>query len=240
MTVNLITISELANIFEINQHTIRHYEEKGLLAPAEVSENGYRKYGLTEAYKLSFVLFLRELGLSLSEINELLESGSKIDYTKVLMERKLKIQEEKHRLDRLSQMVDEQIHLTTKIKEKTYDVKSPIRLKCLVRKQILENLTILDLLESGLKKEIFLGRVYYIIYENFYDVCIEDKDGKDFEIDSGRYGMTVIEVRNEVELNYELEKILLLQELPLIAIEDNERFLSSGERLTIKVLGAQR
>lgn len=156
------------------------------------------------------------------------------------MERKLKIQEEKHRLDMLSQMVDEQIHLTTKIKEKTYDVKSPIRLKCLVRKQITENLTILDLLESGLKKEIFLGRVYYIIYENFYDVCIEDKDGKDFEIDSGRYGMTVIEVKNEVELNYELEKILLLQELPLIAIEDNERFLSSGERLTLKVLGAQR
>ena len=68
MTVNLITISELANIFEINQHTIRHYEEKGLLAPAKVSENGYRKYGLTEAYKLSFVLFLRELGLSLSDV----------------------------------------------------------------------------------------------------------------------------------------------------------------------------
>lgn len=52
--------------------------------------------------------------------------------------------------------------------------------------------------------------------------------------------MTVIEVNNEVELNYELEKILLLQELPLITIEDNERFLSSGERLTLKVLGAQR
>lgn len=54
MSEKLMTISELAKVFKINQHTIRHYEEKGLLQPSEVSENGYRKYGLSEAYQLSF------------------------------------------------------------------------------------------------------------------------------------------------------------------------------------------
>lgn len=237
MTEGLVTISELAKLFEINQHTIRHYEGKGLLLPLEISGNGYRKYGLSEAYKLSFILFLKELGLSLKEIKSIIESGSKTDYTEMLIARKTKIIAEQKRLDILSRQVDEQIELSQKVTPKHYLLKETVKLTCLLTKSIEESVNLSDLLEVGLEKELLMGKVYYLIRENSYDVCIEAVSGKAFELEAGIYDLELLEVTNEVELTLELERLAQKSGLPLIAIEDSERFLASGDHLSLKVLG---
>lgn len=70
------TVNKLASISGISTRTLRYYDEIGLLKPARVSSNGYRIYGKEEVDKLQQVLFYRELGLSLEEIQNLLSSKS--------------------------------------------------------------------------------------------------------------------------------------------------------------------
>jgi DNA-binding transcriptional MerR regulator len=53
--------------------TIRHYEEAGLLAPAEVSDGGHRRYTDDDLERLRLIIDLRALGLSLCEIKSTLE-----------------------------------------------------------------------------------------------------------------------------------------------------------------------
>ncbi len=52
---------------------LHHYEERGLVEPAERTETGHRLYGEEELARLTFVARARRLGLSLEEIAELLE-----------------------------------------------------------------------------------------------------------------------------------------------------------------------
>lgn len=151
--------------------------------------------------------------------------------------RKTKIISEQKRLDILSRQVDEQIERSQKVTPKHYLLKETVKLTCLLTKSIEESLNLSDLLEVGLEKELLMGKVYYLIRENSYDVCIEAVSGKAFELAAGIYDLELLEVTNEVELTLELERLAQKSGLPLIAIEDSERFLASGDHLSLKVLG---
>lgn len=65
-------IKDLANRLGITQRAIRLYEEKGLLSPQRNIENGYRDYSEQEVWRLQTIASLRELGLGIQAIGELL------------------------------------------------------------------------------------------------------------------------------------------------------------------------
>lgn len=65
------TISELAREFSITTRTIRFYEDQGLLAPARQGRN--RVYSRRDRTRLRLALRGKRLGLSLSEIKEILQ-----------------------------------------------------------------------------------------------------------------------------------------------------------------------
>lgn len=239
MTEQLVKISELAKLLKINPHTIRHYEDKELLFPAEVSENGYRKYGLAEAYQLSFILFLKELGVSLSEIKVLLENGTPTDYEQVLRLKKQALLAEQKRLATLSQLVDEQLGLSQQIKAQVYSVPKPVRLKKLVRKPLDESFELADLLKMDLADGL-MTRLYYIIHDEFYDICCEDALGEDSVLAAGDYDVTLIEGVDEEQLTLALETFALQAEFPLVAIEDSKRLFTVGETISLKVLGDKK
>src|SRR3990172_357149 len=68
-----VTIGELAKELHLNPKTIRYYEEVGLLSKPRRSESGYRLYSGYEIERLRLVRRAKLLGLSLSEIKELVE-----------------------------------------------------------------------------------------------------------------------------------------------------------------------
>jgi len=69
-----LKIGEVANHSEIPVKTIRYYEEIGLLVPATTrSESGYRLFNPSVLNRLAFIKRAQSLGLSLREIQELLE-----------------------------------------------------------------------------------------------------------------------------------------------------------------------
>ena len=72
-----LRISQLASEFGLNPKTIRYYEEIGLLSAPKRSEAGYRLYGSPDRERLAFIQKAKAIGLSLTEIRELLTLHSK-------------------------------------------------------------------------------------------------------------------------------------------------------------------
>jgi MerR family copper efflux transcriptional regulator len=68
-----LKIGEVSSLSGMSVKTIRYYEEIGLLAPATTrSQSGYRLFTPTILNRLAFIKRSQSLGLSLSEIQELL------------------------------------------------------------------------------------------------------------------------------------------------------------------------
>ncbi|WP_285726152.1 MerR family transcriptional regulator [Psychromicrobium xiongbiense] len=65
-------ISEVARAAGVSSRTLRHYAAIGLLQPAWTASNGYRYYERPQLLRLQRILLLRELGLSLDTIAEVL------------------------------------------------------------------------------------------------------------------------------------------------------------------------
>lgn len=64
----LRTVGELADLCGINTRTIKHWEEKELLAPDARSEGGFRLYGEASVVRCRRVQDLQNLGYSLEQI----------------------------------------------------------------------------------------------------------------------------------------------------------------------------
>lgn len=67
----LVQIGELAIRLGITTRTIRYYEEIGLMGPPERLGGGTRLYNKDDILRLKFILKLKELGISLREMQEL-------------------------------------------------------------------------------------------------------------------------------------------------------------------------
>jgi MerR family transcriptional regulator, Zn(II)-responsive regulator of zntA len=65
-------IGELAKQAGISVRAIRYYEELGLIRPQKRSRGGFRLYGPEIQKRLSVIHFLKEMGLSLTEIRQIL------------------------------------------------------------------------------------------------------------------------------------------------------------------------
>lgn len=69
----MFTIGEFSQLGAISIRMLRHYDEIGVLAPAQVDPvTGYRSYSIAQLRDLNRVVALRGLGFSLAEVRQLL------------------------------------------------------------------------------------------------------------------------------------------------------------------------
>jgi MerR family transcriptional regulator, thiopeptide resistance regulator len=76
-------IGELAASSGVSVRALRHYDELGLLAPAERTASGYRQYSASEVQRLYRITALRRLGLGLDAIAAALD-GDAADLASVI------------------------------------------------------------------------------------------------------------------------------------------------------------
>ena len=69
------TVKELAEISGVSVRTLHWYDEIGLLKPAFYEANGYRYYEEEQLLQLQQILFFRELGFKLKDIQKILASN---------------------------------------------------------------------------------------------------------------------------------------------------------------------
>ncbi|MQY13530.1 HTH-type transcriptional activator TipA [Streptomyces sp. RB5] len=92
------SIQELARAAGTTSRTLRHYGEKGLLPPSRTGANGYRYYDEDSLVRLQRILLLRELGLGLPAIAEVLRGEQ--DTPSALRTHLALLEQERERLER--------------------------------------------------------------------------------------------------------------------------------------------
>ncbi|MEV7226919.1 MULTISPECIES: MerR family transcriptional regulator [Polymorphospora] len=103
------SIAEVAKEAGVTSRTLRHYDAIGLLTPAFTADNGRRFYGQEELLRLQRILLLRDLGLGLDAVAEVLDRQSRDSTVEVLVRHRDWLVRERGRLDRLIRTVDSTI-----------------------------------------------------------------------------------------------------------------------------------
>ena len=98
------TTGELAKLCGVTVRTVQYYDTRGILVPSELSEGGRRLYSENDLRKMKTICFLRDLGLSINTIADLLsedDPGSVIELLLEQQEQLLRdeINEKQGRLD---------------------------------------------------------------------------------------------------------------------------------------------
>ena len=105
-----MTVQRLAEAAGISVRTLHVYDEMGLLHPAERSESGYRLYGEAELLRLQQILFYRELGLPLKEIQAILDADD-YDVLSALRGHALVLEQQRDRLAVLLKTLEKTIQI---------------------------------------------------------------------------------------------------------------------------------
>lgn len=102
------TVRQLAEAAGVSARTLHYYDQIGLLCPQRNPDNGYRLYDRPAALRLQQILFLRELGLSLEEIQAVLDRPD-FDLLAALEQHRQALLERQERLGRLVHTVERTI-----------------------------------------------------------------------------------------------------------------------------------
>ncbi len=99
------SISQVAQLTGVSIRTLQYYDEIGLLKPSALTESGYRLYDDDALRTLQQILFFKELGFQLKEIDEILKDP---DFDRIAAFRKQKelFLLKRRRMDRLIQLLD--------------------------------------------------------------------------------------------------------------------------------------
>ena len=103
------SIGEAAKKLQISTRTLRYYDEKDLVRPAYIKENGYRFYSEEQIRQIELILFLKELGFSLKQIKMLIQDEHGTQSLELLL--KEQYQENQQKIDEISKKQAQIKHL---------------------------------------------------------------------------------------------------------------------------------
>ena len=100
---------ELAKACGITVRTVQFYDRKGILVPSSLTEGGRRLYSEEDLKMMKIICFLRDMGLSLDTIGQLLKEEDPGSVISVLLEQQEQllqeeIDERRDQLDRLAEL----------------------------------------------------------------------------------------------------------------------------------------
>ena len=91
----MLSIGEFARLAAVSVRALRHYDEIGLLRPAQVDPGtGYRGYSAAQLGQLNRIVALKELGLSLTQVKQLLDGITLDELRGMLMLRRAQLEQE--------------------------------------------------------------------------------------------------------------------------------------------------
>lgn len=80
------TTGEIAKLCGVSVRTVQYYDTRGILIPSELSEGGRRVYSEDDVKRLRVICFLREAGLSIGSISQLLEEKDPGSVIEILLD----------------------------------------------------------------------------------------------------------------------------------------------------------
>lgn len=111
MKEKLIPIGKMAELNHVTIPTLRLYDEKKLLCPHYVDpKTGYRYYDINQNARLDLIAYMKELGMSLSEIGNVLEKEDVTLIEDILIHKKEQIYKQRLALKAQSDAIERAIY----------------------------------------------------------------------------------------------------------------------------------
>jgi MerR family transcriptional regulator, thiopeptide resistance regulator len=107
----IYTVKQLAVMAGVSARTLHYYDEIGLLVPQRNPANGYRVYDRAALLRLQQILYLRELGMGLDDIQAALDRPD-FDLLQALEEHRMALMARQERLSALITTVERTIAYT--------------------------------------------------------------------------------------------------------------------------------
>lgn len=130
-TVDIYTISALAEEFDISTRTIRFYEEKNLISPKRTDGN-QRVYSRRDRARLKLILRGKRFGYTLEEISEIIgmtevDIDEEDQINKALKFGKKRLAEIRERINELALLEQDLLTFQDKITARLKELKLPQR-----------------------------------------------------------------------------------------------------------------
>lgn len=121
------TTGELAKLCNVSVRTVQYYDKRNLLKPSAFSEGGRRLYSEDDVKRMEMICFLRETGISLTNIEELISGEEPEKTIAILIEQQEKVlveelEEKQVKLRLLTQMKKELKNFETFSVESIHDM----------------------------------------------------------------------------------------------------------------------
>jgi|GEM_PF-6786308 len=117
----VLKIGEFSYLSQVTIHTLRHYDQIGLLKPVHIdSDTGYRYYELDQLPRLNRILALKDLGLPLDQIGQILNEPLSSEKIRGMLE--LKQAELRNQMQNIH---DRLAHVETRLRQIEMEGKMP-------------------------------------------------------------------------------------------------------------------
>lgn len=80
------TTGEIAKLCGVSVRTVQYYDTRGILTPSELTEGGRRLYSEDDLKRMRIICFLRDAGISINSIGELLSGDDPGSVISILLE----------------------------------------------------------------------------------------------------------------------------------------------------------
>ncbi len=103
------TTGEMAKACGVTVRTVQYYDRRGILTPSALTEGGRRLYSEDDLKKMKVICFLREIGLSIDTIGQLLREEDPGSVVTILLDQQEEVlrdemDERREKLDRLADL----------------------------------------------------------------------------------------------------------------------------------------
>lgn len=92
--MSMYTTGELAKLCGVSVRTVQYYDSRNILVPSELSEGGRRLYTEQDLKRMKIICFLRDAGISINNIRELLSREDPGSVISILLEQQEKLLQE--------------------------------------------------------------------------------------------------------------------------------------------------
>jgi DNA-binding transcriptional MerR regulator len=112
-----LTTGEFAKLCKVNKQTLFFYDQIGLLSPVHKNEKGYRYYSIRQIDLFFVIDLLKELGMSLNDIQQYTQNKSPESFLSLMYQKKEEIVKKRQEIEMKEKMIETKISL---MEEATY------------------------------------------------------------------------------------------------------------------------
>jgi len=149
--MEMMTISEVAGLYDVTPRMLRHYEKIGLIEPSHKEDYAYRLYDETAVRRLKQIIILRKLRISLKQIEVILNDKNQAKTLEIMRNNINEIDEELYSLSVTKRILNEFI------KRIDHSIKRKIHFDVLEEHELMELANALILSKNTLKENVKMG-----------------------------------------------------------------------------------